>query len=250
MPVRFEDYSDVELAQILSAECRKLELDVPLPVKRHAIKKLAKLRSLPNFGNAGAVQTMLADAKGRMAVRVQVRLPPPPHMQLEVAPRHMLNSQVLHHCAPPYRSCDYCSPPPPPRLVLFPFDTQSKGGSSRSLTKPKLQVEDFEVDGGAGALLHPLDALNSLHGLTDLRKRLEAIGQTTKVKLREGRSTEGTLSNMVFTGAARGWGGGQCCPIPQGVAYKAATAGLFTSCKGECCSHGHTCIVAGRLAAA
>ena len=72
MPVRFEDYTDTELASILSAECRKLDLVAPLPVKRHAIKKLAKLRALPNFGNAGAVQTMLADAKARMAVRLQV----------------------------------------------------------------------------------------------------------------------------------------------------------------------------------
>ena len=72
MPVRFEDFTDTELASILSAECRKLDLVAPLPVKRHAIKKLAKLRALPNFGNAGAVQTMLADAKARMAVRLQV----------------------------------------------------------------------------------------------------------------------------------------------------------------------------------
>jgi hypothetical protein len=62
-------------------------------------------------------------------------------------------------------------------------------------------VEDFEKDGGKGALLHPLDALKSFHGLTEFRERMEAIGQTAKVKQREGRSTDGTVSNMVFTGA-------------------------------------------------
>jgi hypothetical protein len=44
---------------------------MPLPVKQHMVKHLRRLRALPNFGNAGAVQTMLSGAKARMAARVQ-----------------------------------------------------------------------------------------------------------------------------------------------------------------------------------
>jgi hypothetical protein len=71
LPIRFEDYNDNELAIIATAECAKLGLDMPLAVKQHMVKQLRRLRALPNFGNAGAVHTMLSDAKARMAVRVQ-----------------------------------------------------------------------------------------------------------------------------------------------------------------------------------
>ncbi len=73
VPVRFEDYTDDELGCILTEECTRLGLVAPLAVKQHLVlRKLRPLRSLPNFGNAGAVHTMLADAKARMALRLQV----------------------------------------------------------------------------------------------------------------------------------------------------------------------------------
>ena len=73
-PIRFDDYNDEELLRILSTECVKQNVDAPISVKRFAIKKLAALRALPNFGNAGAVQTMLTDAKAAMSDRMQVLL--------------------------------------------------------------------------------------------------------------------------------------------------------------------------------
>jgi hypothetical protein len=71
-PIKFEDYNEQELAFLLTTECERQGIEMPLVVKREALKKLVKLKSLPNFGNAGAVQTMLADAKAKKAMRLQV----------------------------------------------------------------------------------------------------------------------------------------------------------------------------------
>ncbi len=79
MPVRFEDYGDQELAVIMNAECKRLGLEMPLAVRKAALARLAKLRNLPNFGNAGALQTLLADAKARKAARLQVGIRRRPH---------------------------------------------------------------------------------------------------------------------------------------------------------------------------
>jgi hypothetical protein len=64
-----------------------------------------------------------------------------------------------------------------------------------------LQVGDFDVD-GSGAK-EPLDALNGLFGIDDIRERLEGYGQTANVWQREGRSTAGIVGNMVFTGSVK-----------------------------------------------
>lgn len=65
----FEDFSDAELLRILSAECVKTHTRASFSVKRVAVKHLSRRRALPNFGNAGAVKSMLADAKRRMVSR-------------------------------------------------------------------------------------------------------------------------------------------------------------------------------------
>ena len=67
--LRFDDFSDLELLAILSAECVKTNTRVSFAVKHAAILHLSRQRALPNFGNAGAVKAMLADAKRRMASR-------------------------------------------------------------------------------------------------------------------------------------------------------------------------------------
>ncbi|MCP5493816.1 MAG: AAA family ATPase [Leptospiraceae bacterium] len=69
-PIRFEDYTDSELGYILSSECRKQGLEVPIKVKKYAIGQISKLRALPNFGNAGLVTNRLAEAKTCMADRL------------------------------------------------------------------------------------------------------------------------------------------------------------------------------------
>ena len=69
-PVRFEDYTDAELFEIISVYCAKQELRAPLDVKREMVKRLAAERALPNFGNAGAVQTLLSRVKANVSIRI------------------------------------------------------------------------------------------------------------------------------------------------------------------------------------
>ena len=70
-PFVFEDFSDDELMDILSEMCDSFEVHMPLAVKTIAVKQLAQQRALPNFGNAGAMTTMLTDAKARMSERLR-----------------------------------------------------------------------------------------------------------------------------------------------------------------------------------
>lgn len=67
--LQFEDFSDTELLQILGGICRSASVRASIQVKRAAIRHLSKRRALPNFGNAGAVTTMVTDAKRRMVSR-------------------------------------------------------------------------------------------------------------------------------------------------------------------------------------
>ena len=65
----FPDYDDPALLRILLARVRKADLDVDLAVAKLAIASLAKQRSKPHFGNAGAVENMLSEAKLKMQKR-------------------------------------------------------------------------------------------------------------------------------------------------------------------------------------
>ena len=69
--LRFEDLSDHDLMTVFSSLCRQEQLRVPLETLLHAVRKLSKMKRLPNFGNAGAVRTLFADAKKRMTVRLR-----------------------------------------------------------------------------------------------------------------------------------------------------------------------------------
>ena len=66
----FRDYDDTALASILVDVCNAENLKLSLPVLRASIRVLARQRSLPNFGNAGAVRNLLSAAKARMMNRL------------------------------------------------------------------------------------------------------------------------------------------------------------------------------------
>lgn len=69
--LHFDDFSDEELLEVLSYECIKGNIVMPIEIKRHMIRQLSKRRALPNFGNAGAIKVMLADTKRKMVARCQ-----------------------------------------------------------------------------------------------------------------------------------------------------------------------------------
>jgi SpoVK/Ycf46/Vps4 family AAA+-type ATPase len=69
--LEFEDYSDEELLQILTDEVNKGRIEMDIETKVHAVEQLAKRRSMPNFGNARAVKTLVSNAKARLTERVQ-----------------------------------------------------------------------------------------------------------------------------------------------------------------------------------
>lgn len=82
--LEFDDFSDTELLQILGGICRSSEVRASIQVKRAAIKHLSKRRALPNFGNAGAVTTMVTDAKRRMVSRCKANAIDSAHMELAI----------------------------------------------------------------------------------------------------------------------------------------------------------------------
>ena len=69
-PWYFEDYTDEELLLLIAKRSKELGITIPLKVKLVIVKELAKLRSMPNFGNIGAANTLLNDAKRRMFDRI------------------------------------------------------------------------------------------------------------------------------------------------------------------------------------
>lgn len=62
----FPDYSDDELLRILRAKARTAGLRLGLGVAKRAVAALARARARPHFGNAGAVENMLSEAKLRL----------------------------------------------------------------------------------------------------------------------------------------------------------------------------------------
>jgi AAA+ superfamily predicted ATPase len=65
----FEDFTDSELLETFVSYCRKDSVYAPPDVKALAVKLLRQQRTLPNFGNAGAVKTLLAQSKQNAANR-------------------------------------------------------------------------------------------------------------------------------------------------------------------------------------
>jgi AAA+ superfamily predicted ATPase len=68
--IHFDDYEDEELLEILGRAVAQGKTEMPIAVKSHAVRQLAKQRALANFGNARAVQTLLANARARLQARL------------------------------------------------------------------------------------------------------------------------------------------------------------------------------------
>jgi len=65
----FADYDDHQLLKILVMMCSDEGLSICTRVATYAVKQLARARSLPNFGNAGALNNLLSVAKLNMGNR-------------------------------------------------------------------------------------------------------------------------------------------------------------------------------------
>ena len=65
----FPDYSDKDLIRILFKKVENADLTVDLSTAKAAVRTLAKARAKPHFGNAGAVDNMLSQAKLRRTTR-------------------------------------------------------------------------------------------------------------------------------------------------------------------------------------
>jgi SpoVK/Ycf46/Vps4 family AAA+-type ATPase len=65
----FPDYDDASLLKILRKKAKDSHLHISIPVAKRAVRKLAKSRAKPNFGNGGAVDSLLSQAKETMQKR-------------------------------------------------------------------------------------------------------------------------------------------------------------------------------------
>ena len=70
----FEDFSDVELLQILDLKLKSGDLDATDSAKKVALEHLIRMRNRPNFGNAGEVENIITQAKARCVAR-RAKLP-------------------------------------------------------------------------------------------------------------------------------------------------------------------------------
>ena len=67
----FEDYDDQALFKIICSKAAKMGFDLDIDSARAAVAVLSKERMKPNFGNAGAVSNLLANAMLRMESRLK-----------------------------------------------------------------------------------------------------------------------------------------------------------------------------------
>jgi hypothetical protein len=68
----FEDFDDAELLKILNLKLNGQNLGATDPAKKVAIEMLSRGRNRPNFGNAGEVENLISEAKGRAVQRRQL----------------------------------------------------------------------------------------------------------------------------------------------------------------------------------
>ncbi len=69
--VRFADFDNTSLLRILSVTAKSTDLTISYRLASRVVAVLAKRRVLPNFGNAGAVKTMLSAAKAKAISRIR-----------------------------------------------------------------------------------------------------------------------------------------------------------------------------------
>eukprot|EP01032_Pedospumella_encystans_P014867 gene14867-17051_t len=65
----FADYTDEQLVTILKSKCAQDQLGITDSTAQYAVAQLARARSMPHFGNAGALDNLLSVAKLNMGVR-------------------------------------------------------------------------------------------------------------------------------------------------------------------------------------
>lgn len=65
----FEDFSDVELLEILEFKLKQQDLNATEKAKDVAVEVLSRARNRPNFGNAGDVENIISQAKDRHQAR-------------------------------------------------------------------------------------------------------------------------------------------------------------------------------------
>lgn len=65
----FPDYDDASLLKILRKKARDSQLSMSIQVAKLAVRSLARARAKPNFGNGGAIDSILSLAKERMQKR-------------------------------------------------------------------------------------------------------------------------------------------------------------------------------------
>jgi AAA+ superfamily predicted ATPase len=67
----FNDYDDEALMRILKKTVENHDLQITIETAAFAVKQLARARAKPHFGNAGAVNNLLSDAKLKMQKRIK-----------------------------------------------------------------------------------------------------------------------------------------------------------------------------------
>ncbi|RHY06073.1 hypothetical protein DYB36_006893 [Aphanomyces astaci] len=67
----FEDYSPIELLEIFHFTCKKHQVECSHAASEVAMELLTQQKAMSNFGNAGAVNTMITTAMAKASLRVQ-----------------------------------------------------------------------------------------------------------------------------------------------------------------------------------
>ena len=168
----FDDFEDRDLLRIMKRAARKAGLRLPVMVAREAIAHLSKKRSMPNFGNAGAVNSMLTAAKLRRAARLQS------------ANRGSRNTQS-HDAGETKEESSHCQ--------------LSTGAAAHSQS---LTIEDLVGEEETSrALSNPFAKLGRLKNADKIVSQLQDIATALAVWRREGGERP-EIGNCVFVGNA------------------------------------------------
>ena len=178
--LRFEDFNDQELMEIFTQNMSREEIICPFNVKRAAIKHLAKKRAMKNFGNAGAVNNLVADSIKKMQTRKKGERD---LLQLLLEDKAVDQDKVANLR----------------RLIL---KGQSKDSKNRM--QPILSIVDV-VGEGSPYEDDPLEILKTLEGDPNdddgYLAKLKNIGVRVDVRKKQGRDLSGIVQNFIFTGA-------------------------------------------------
>lgn len=72
----FDDFSNPELLEIMEGKLKRQDLSATEQAKQVAMDLLSRERNRPNFGNGGAVENLLGQAKSRYMARFRGSRPP------------------------------------------------------------------------------------------------------------------------------------------------------------------------------